>query len=116
MGHHEKRCLFVDALIRVAYGRIRSRIDFLLLPPSGARIVIKIDGKHHYCDTEGKPSPQIYAQTMAADRSLRLAGYEVYRFGAHEFLQPNAEGVLIKFYRTLFERYSLLPVDPRATS
>lgn len=22
MGHHEKRCLFVDALIRMAYGRI----------------------------------------------------------------------------------------------
>lgn len=46
---------------------------------------------------------------MAADRALRLVGYEVYRFSVHELQQPNAEEVLIIFYRSLFERYSLLP-------
>ncbi len=45
---------------------------------------------------------------MAADRALRLVGYEVYRFGAYELGQPNAQQVLIGFYRSLFERYSLL--------
>ncbi|MBA1376794.1 hypothetical protein FHK92_03000 [Pseudomonas brassicacearum subsp. neoaurantiaca] len=41
------------------------------------------------------------------DRALRLVGYEIFRFGASELLEPNAEEVLIGFYRSLFERYSL---------
>ncbi len=45
-------------------------MDFLSLLPSGVRVVIEINGKHHYCDTKGKPSPQIYAQVMAADPNL----------------------------------------------
>lgn len=87
---------------------LRSRMDFLMLLPGGVRIVIEIDGKHHYSDSDGNPSPQSYAEMMTADRSLRLAGYEVYRFGAHELLQDNAEAVLVGFYRALFERYSLI--------
>lgn len=87
---------------------LRSRMDFLLLLPGGSRVVIEIDGKHHYSDTDGRSSPRLYAQMMAADRALRLAGYEVYRFGASELLQPNAEEVMIAFYRSLFEHYSLL--------
>lgn len=86
---------------------LRSRMDFLMLLPGGVRIVIEIDGKHHYSDSDGKSSPQRYAEMMIADRSLRLVGYEVYRFGAHELIQDNAEAVLIGFYRALFERYSL---------
>ena len=84
-------------------------MDFLLLLPGGVRVVIEIDGKHHYCDATGRSSPRLYAEMMAADRALRLVGYEVYRFGVHELQQPNAEEVLIVFYRSLFERYSLLP-------
>ncbi|MFK3602803.1 hypothetical protein A7D21_14930 [Pseudomonas sp. AP19] len=88
---------------------LRSRMDFLLLLPGRVRVVIEIDGKHHYCDATGRSSPRLYAEMMAADRALRLVGYEVYRFGVHELQQPNAEEVLIIFYRSLFERYSLLP-------
>ncbi|MBK5516687.1 hypothetical protein [Pseudomonas sp. TH10] len=88
---------------------LRSRMDFLLLLPGGVRVVIEIDGKHHYSDANGRPNPRLYAEMMAADRALRLVGYEVYRFGAYELGQPNAEEVLIAFYRSLFERYSLLP-------
>ncbi|MBF7143265.1 hypothetical protein HBH25_11980 [Pseudomonas sp. hsmgli-8] len=87
---------------------LRSRMDFLMLLPGGVRIVIEIDGKHHYSDSDSNPSPQRYAEMMTADRSLRLVGYEVYRFGAHELLQDNAEAVLVSFYRALFERYSLI--------
>lgn len=86
---------------------LRSRMDFLLLLPGGIRVVIEIDGKHHYSDATGRSSPGLYAEMMAADRALRLVGYEVYRFGVHELQQPNAENVLIGFYRSLFERYSL---------
>ncbi len=88
---------------------LRSRMDFLLLLPGGVRVVIEIDGKQHYSDKDGLPSPRLYAEMMTADRALRLAGYEVYRFGAYELGLPNAEEVLIGFYRSLFERYSLLP-------
>lgn len=87
---------------------LRSRMDFLLLLPGGARVVIEIDGKHHYSDTDGRSNPRLYAEMMAADRALRLVGYEVYRFGVHELQQPNAEEVLIGFYRALFDRYSLV--------
>lgn len=85
-------------------------MDFLLLLPGGVRVVIEIDGKHHYSDPDGRSSPRLYAEMMGADRALRLVGYEVYRFGVHELQQPNAEEVLIGFYRSLFERYSLLPI------
>lgn len=83
-------------------------MDFPLLLPGGVRVVIEIDGKHHYSYADGRLSPRLYAEMMAADRALRLLGYEVYRFGAYELGQPNAEQVLIGFYRSLFERYSLL--------
>ncbi|MGY8829777.1 MAG: AbiJ-related protein [Pseudomonadales bacterium] len=90
---------------------LRSRMDFLLLLPGGVRVVIEIDGKHHYSDPEGLASPKRYAEMMMADRVLRLAGYEVYRFGAHELGLPDAEEMLIGFYRSLFERYSLRPAS-----
>lgn len=86
---------------------LRSRMDFLLLLPGGVRVVIEIDGKHHYSDTDGRSNPRLYAEMMGADRALRIVGYEVYRFGVYELQQPNAEEVLIGFYRSLFERYSL---------
>lgn len=90
---------------------LRSRMDFLLLLPGGVRVVIEIDGKHHYSDPDGRSSPRLYAEMMGADRALRLVGYEVYRFGAYELCQPNAEEALIGFYRSLFDRYSLLPAS-----
>lgn len=90
---------------------LRSRMDFLLLLPGGIRVVIEIDGKHHYSTQDGSSSPRLYSEMMAADRALRLVGYEVYRFGASELLEPNAEEVMIGFYRSLFERYSLLPAS-----
>lgn len=91
---------------------LRSRMDFLLLLPGGIRIVIEVDGQHHYATDNGRASPRRYSDMMGADRLLRLAGYEVYRFGGHELCQPDAEEVLIQFYRALFDRYALLPLPP----
>lgn len=89
---------------------LRSRMDFLLLLPGGIRIVIEIDGKHHYATKDGRASPERYSDMVAADRLLRLAGYEVYRFGGHELCLPDAEDTLIKFYQSLFNKYSLLHI------
>ncbi|WND15867.1 hypothetical protein [Streptomyces violaceus] len=70
----------------------RQRMDFLLLAPDRSRIVIEVDGVQHYGrpnlpDEQGRVHtavPQLYAEMVAEDRRLRLAGYEIYRFGGWE--------------------------------
>ncbi|MFC8752905.1 hypothetical protein ACN429_19760 [Pseudomonas oryzihabitans] len=89
---------------------LRSRMDFLLLLPGGVRVVIEVDGKHHYADENGRASPQRYSEMMEADRALRLAGYEIYRFGGYELSQPGADQLLTQFWRSLFKRYSIIAV------
>jgi very-short-patch-repair endonuclease len=54
---------------------------FFLLMPNRARVVLEVDGQHHYANNNGKASPSKYAEMMAEDRKIRLRGYEVYRFG-----------------------------------
>jgi very-short-patch-repair endonuclease len=72
----------------------RERMDFLLLLPNKVRVVVEIDGDTHYGTKEKYQvdgphprrltSPRTYAKMVAEDRRLRLAGYEVYRFGGAE--------------------------------
>lgn len=75
----------------------RQRMDFLLMLEQGVRIVIEIDGRHHYAVPDPQVSDrfiansQLYAEMVAEDRRLRLMGYEVYRFGGREFLDVNLE-------------------------
>jgi hypothetical protein len=80
----------------------RQRMDFLLLLPRRARIVLEIDGVQHYSD-DGAPSPQRYAAMVSEDRALRLARYEVYRFGGHELARrgPAAAAMLDSFFDQL---------------
>ncbi|WDH19924.1 hypothetical protein [Pseudomonas chlororaphis] len=87
---------------------LRSRMDFLLLLPAGKRVVIEIDGQHHYATDDGRASPKRYSEMMSADRALRLAGYEVFRFGGHELAQPNGEVILMQFYQSLFKKYAII--------
>jgi very-short-patch-repair endonuclease len=63
---------------------VRQRMDFLLLLSQRRRIVLEVDGRHHYATENGTADPQQYARMLAEDRRLRLAGYEVYRFGGAE--------------------------------
>jgi hypothetical protein len=79
----------------------RERMDFLLLLPNGVRIVIEVDGKQHYAD-ENTASPERYADMVAEDRALRLLGYEVFRFGGYELLQPDAAAMLRTFFNDLY--------------
>jgi hypothetical protein len=82
----------------------RQRMDFLMLLPGRQRIVIEVDGKHHF-SKDGLPSLDVYADMMSADRELRLAGYEVYRFGANELVGDGAEARIIEFFDKLFSLY-----------
>ncbi|KGD42616.1 hypothetical protein DO72_5178 [Burkholderia pseudomallei] len=87
---------------------LRFRMDFLLLLPQGVRVVIEVDGKHHYADGAGCADVQRYAQMVKGDRELKLAGYEVFRFGAAELQAPTARADVKVFFDALFKRYGVL--------
>jgi very-short-patch-repair endonuclease len=87
----------------------RQRMDFLLLLPGHHRIVIEIDGKHHYTSESGMAEPKKYAEMVVEDRKLKLAGYEVYRFGGYEFVdQEKAREVVDSFFEALFKHYQVI--------
>lgn len=100
----------------------RQRMDFLLMLEQGVRIVIEVDGRHHY----GAPDPrtadqyiasaQRYAEMAQEDRQLRLMGYEVYRFGGYEFVDvdmeqrvvgPNSKRSVTEFFDRLLARHGI---------
>jgi hypothetical protein len=82
---------------------LRFRMDFLMLLPNGVRVVLEVDGKQHYAGADSKADPNKYAAMAAADRDLRLSGYDVYRFGATELVAPTGPTMVGEF----FERLSL---------
>ncbi len=86
----------------------RFRMDFLLLLPANVRVVIEVDGKHHYAEADGRASVTKYATMAAADRDLRLTGYDVYRFGAAELQGCDADKVVRDFFMALFMRHSVI--------
>ena len=53
-------------------------------------MVLEVDGKHHFSENDHPPL-RIYVGMVSADHALRLAGYEVYRFGANELVGEGAE-------------------------
>ncbi|MGW5736266.1 MULTISPECIES: hypothetical protein [Streptomyces] len=92
---------------------VRERMDFLMLLPNAVRAVLEIDGIQHY-STEDEytdagrtkvrhlASTRKYATMMAADRRLRLAGYEVHRFGGVEFTDSaSVSGMVDDFFDQL---------------
>lgn len=82
----------------------RQRMDFLLLLPGRRRVVIEVDGRQHYATSDGKASTSRYAQMVREDRRLRLAGYEVYRFGGAEFRDADGgRGTLEEFFSRLID-------------
>lgn len=79
----------------------RQRMDFLILFSNRRRVVIEVDGQQHYATEDGQASPRRYANMVAEDRRLRLAGYEVFRFGGAELNEPGAEEKLAAFFEEL---------------
>jgi hypothetical protein len=53
---------------RGADALLRFRMDFLMLLPNNVRVVIEVDGKHHYADAHGVANSVAYAAMVAADR------------------------------------------------
>jgi very-short-patch-repair endonuclease len=86
---------------------LRFRMDFLLLLPGGVRVVLEVDGKHHYADDEGRAAPSRYANMVKADRDLKLAGYHVFRFGAAELVGESATAVAQSFFEVLFKQFRI---------
>jgi hypothetical protein len=86
----------------------RQRMDFLLLMRDRARVVIEVDGKQHYSDGR-RSDPARYAEMVREDRKLRLAGYEVYRFGTEELMQEDGGERADAFFAELLARPG---VDP----
>lgn len=84
---------------------VRQRMDFLLLPSDRRRVVIEVDGRHHYAEDaytdDERPSSSLYAEMAAEDRRIRLAGYEVFRFGAYELMQPEGSATARQFFTDL---------------
>lgn len=85
----------------------RQRMDFLLLLPDDVRIVLEVDGKHHYADGQ-KASPDRYGEMMMEDRELRLMGYEVYRFGAAELNETTGGKVATQFFERILKKHGIL--------
>ncbi|WP_097276324.1 hypothetical protein [Streptomyces sp. TLI_55] len=86
---------------------LRSRMDFLLLLPHGQRVVLEVDGSQHYTRDRGRtPDTGKYAAMVAADRDLKLRGYDVFRFG-HDELQrlDAAQALLQQFLPDVFRRF-----------
>lgn len=85
----------------------RQRMDFLLLLPNRQRVVIEIDGKQHYAKGD-LANPKKYSEMVAADRDLKLHGYDVYRFGGYELMNEEKSSKLIAdFFRSFFNRYDI---------
>ncbi|MFF7489491.1 hypothetical protein ACH4MW_36745 [Streptomyces luteogriseus] len=86
---------------------LRSRMDFLLLLPHGQRVVLEVDPAlhprpRHTLDT-GK-----YADIVAADRDLKLRGYDVFRFGHDELQHLDATQALLRqFLPDMFRRFKV---------
>ena len=86
---------------------LRFRMDFLMLLPNGVRVVLEVDGKQHYAGADSKADPNKYAAMAAADRDLRLSGYDVYRFGAAELMAPTGTTMVGEFFERLFRAHRL---------
>ncbi len=86
---------------------LRFRMDFLLLMPSGIRVVIEVDGKQHYATEDGRADPSRYAEMVAGDRDLQLSGYQVYRFGAAELQPRTGFHQVQKFFASLFKLFGI---------
>lgn len=84
----------------------RQRMDFLILFSSTVRVVIEVDGAQHFSE-DSKPSLARYAAMMAADRDLRLAGYEVYRFGANELTGSGSVDRIQDFVLRLLKKHGV---------
>ena len=85
----------------------RQRMDFLFLFSATRRVVMEIDGAQHFSIGERASLPR-YAQMVSEDRALRLAGYEVFRFGANELFGESGKRQARDFFQRLLRRHAII--------
>ena len=85
---------------------VRQRMDFLLLFSNHDRVVLEVDGQQHY-SANNVSRPDLYATMVAEDRRLRLAGYEIYRFGGYELRKETGNKIVVDFFGVLFQRHAV---------
>ena len=79
---------------------LRFRMDFLLLLPHGQRVVLEVDGSHHYASPDGtRPDAARYADGVRGDRDLKLGRIRGIPLRRHRTPRPGtgprpAPGVL----------------------
>jgi very-short-patch-repair endonuclease len=84
------------------------RMDFLMLLPGHQRVVFEIDGIQHYAAKDGRADTKRYASLVAADREMRILGYEIYRFGGAELREENeALKIVASFFDDLFKKHQI---------
>lgn len=93
---------------RGAQALTRFRMDFLLLVPQGVRIVVEVDGMAHYANEKGRADAVRYAKMARADRDLKLAGYDVFHFGAEELQSSDSAESVRTFFELLFKEYRVM--------
>lgn len=93
---------------RGAQALTRFRMDFLLLIPQGVRIVIEVDGRPHYANEQGRADATRYSAMVRADRDLKLAGYQVFHFGAEELQNSDSAETVRMFFELLFKEYRVM--------
>lgn len=72
-------------------------------------MVIELDGRQHYADDDGTASPGRWAEMVAEDHRLRLAGYEVYRFVGAGFVDRSKAGALLRqFFEELLISHNVV--------
>ena len=77
----------------------------VMLLPGGQRIVLEVDGTHHYA-TGPLADPAVYAATIRADRDLKLARYDVFRFAPADLREQKSARLML---RTFVDRRSSMP-------
>ncbi len=92
---------------RGAKALLNHRMDFLMLMPAGGRVVIEVDGIQHYSDNSQRANTRKYAQLVAGDRELKLAGYDVYRFAGVELQGDEAPARIKAFFVALLLRHGV---------
>jgi very-short-patch-repair endonuclease len=91
---------------------LQFRMDLVLILPRGRRVVLEVDGSHHY-SSGGRADTAKYASNMRGDRDLKLNGYDVFRFGAVELQdRESARALLSHFFADLFRHFHVSP-SPR---
>lgn len=99
--------MYEESLCASGRGRLQQRTATGRSPSAGRqRIVLEVDGKHHFSEND-HPSLRVYADMASADRELRLAGYEVYRFGANELVGEGAESRITDFFEKLIRLHHI---------